>query len=138
MIGRCPDCDRFTSGDCGKHGPRAEIFTVGPPCGDWTVDWQARADRLARELADARTDIAACVVAMDADTRLLDERAREIDRLEATGKAPVCNDCGAELGDNWCADCAAKGPLDALRAEHARELAAAQVEIARLKERCRC
>ena len=30
--GRCPDCDRFTSGDCGKHGPRVEIFTVGPVC----------------------------------------------------------------------------------------------------------
>lgn len=39
---------------------------------------------------------------------IVSDLQKENQRLIDEIKRPICNDCGVEIGDNWCADCASK------------------------------
>lgn len=75
-------------------------------------------------LAHARTDLPAlCAALRDQDTAIReltadrDSLRAALERLTGEIKQPTCNDCGVALGDNWCADCAAKAICEQLRAQ---------------------
>lgn len=66
---------------------------------------------------EAWADVGKALAAAQADAR---REREEVARLHAEARSPVCHECGAVLGDNWCGKCAGRAAqerADALAAQ---------------------
>lgn len=68
------------------------------------IDLKILRDRYTHQEVDGQQKDEGVIALIDAYQEAIKER----DRLTSEARYPTCNDCGVELGDNWCARCAGK------------------------------